>query len=108
MGNANEEKYIMSIKITENNLMELLKNIPEGKLESELRDFMQDIQDDYYFYGYTPLDPKYIEITIIQLGKILKGISDTKSTIYQIVNEIYQAGFLTDQQVVYLYGRKRK
>lgn len=97
----------MAIKISVDDLQNIPKYISDEKLRKKVCTFIHDLKDDYYFYGYLPLDVKYLRITITQLGNILTQISKKASSIHQTINEVYQAGFLTSQQSVFLYGRHR-
>jgi hypothetical protein len=91
----------MSIKITLDDLKNISKHITDEKFQEQLNDFLTDSKDDYYFYGYEPLDAKYLKINIIQLGNLLQTISGQNYTsLFEVINEVYQAGFLTNQQSV--------
>ena len=100
----------MSIKISYDDLQILCKYISDDSFTKQLYDFLTESKDDYYFYGYKPLDAKYFEITIPQLEKILAELSRVNrkhQTLYEIINEVYQAGITTNQKSVFLYGRNR-
>ena len=103
---------MMSIKI----LLKDLKTLSDESSESntqfiqQLNDFLRVKKDDYYFYGYQPLDVPYLEITIKQLGEILREtyrINRKHPSLHEIINEVYQAGVTTNQTSVFLYGRCR-
>ena len=102
---------MMSIKISYDDLQILPKHISDDSFTKQLYAFLKEKKDDYYFYGYQPLDAKYLEITITQLEKILKEISRINRkhpTLYETINEVYQAGITTKQTSVFLYGRYRQ
>jgi len=101
---------MMSIKIPYDDLQILCKHISDELFAKQLYDYLKDKKDNYYFYGYEPLDVSYLEITIPQLEKILANISRVNKkhlTLYETINEIYQAGITTNQTSVFLYGRNR-
>jgi len=103
-------KTMMSIKIPYDDLQILLKYISDDSFAKQFYDYLKDKKDDYYFYGYQPLDASYLEITISQLEKILADISRVNKkhpALYETINEIYQAGITTNQTSVFLYGRNR-
>ena len=101
---------MMSIKISYDDLQILLKYISDDLFAKQIHNFLKEKKDDYYFYGYEPLDAKYLEITISQLGKIIEELSRINRkhpTLYETINEVYQAGVTTKQTSVFLYGRNR-
>jgi len=101
---------MMSIKISYQDLQILCKYISDNNLTEQLYTFLKEKKDDYYFYGYQPLDVKYLEITITQLEKILKEISQINRkhpTLHEIINEVCQVGITPNQTSVFLYRRNR-
>ena len=101
---------MMSIKISSNDLKVLSKHLQDGLFTKQLCEFLKEAKDDYYFYGYEPLDVKYLEITIPHLERILAELSRVNKkhpTLYETINEVYQAGITTNQKSVFLYGRNR-
>lgn len=101
-----------TIDISYQDLMALSENL--SSLNDEFtqlyNNFLKDKKDDYYFCGREPVDVKYVEIIIIQLKKILEYLSHTNkrlSTSYDKINTVYQAGRVTGQVSVFLYGRMR-
>jgi len=104
-------KTMMSIKISYDDLQILCKHTSDDSFTKQLYTFLKDKKDDYYFYGYQPLDVSYLKITIPQLEKILaelSGINQKHLTLYETINEVYPAGITTNQTSVFLYGRDRQ
>jgi len=100
----------MSIKISYDDLNILSKYISDDSFAKQLYDYLKNKKDDYYFYGYQPLDVSYLKITISQLEKILAELSRVNKkhpTLHETINEIYRAGITTNQTSVFLYGRNR-
>ena len=88
----------------------LCKHTSDDSFAKQLYDYLKEKKDDYYFYGYQPLDVSYLEITIIQLERILAELSRVNKkhqTLHETINEVYQAGITTNQTSVVLYGRNR-
>ena len=68
------------------------------------KNFLATPKTDYYCYGYMP-DAQYLEISMEQLKEILSH--NVISPSFYTLNAIYQAGKITGQSSVYLYGRNR-
>jgi len=104
----------MKTDLTFENLQEIQNGFSSGELFSnEFGNFLKDKKDDYYFYGYKPYDVPYLEITIIQLEKILETLlrtnrkhsSEDHYFLIRNVIEVLQASIITEQKSVFLYGR---
>ncbi len=94
---------MMSIKISTNDL-EMISRLPSGQCISELTRFISD-ERDYYIYGREPIDADFVQISLQQIKQLVAEISDGPT--HDILAQVYQAGYLTGQEYVYLYGRSR-
>ena len=95
---------MMYIKITHQELESILLNKFHSEFVQRCKKFLGTPKTDYYCYGYMP-DAQYLEISMEQLKKILSH--NVISPSFYTLNAIYQAGKITGQSSVYLYGRNR-
>ncbi len=97
----------MSVKISRHDLKILLEHLAgTAKLARQLRFFLAEERDDYYFYGTKPLCAQYIVVAIHQLGHVCPALKKHHS-LCEIIRGVYNAGIQTRQQSIFLYGRDR-
>lgn len=107
MSQTIEGAIMMHIAITHQKLESILVSDKfRSEFVQECKNFLAKPKSDYYCYGYIPLDAEYLEISMDQLKEIISHNVTSAST-YITLNAIYQAGKITTQSSVYLYGRDR-
>ena len=94
---------MMRIEITHKELESILLNETHSEFQERCKNFLVNPKEDYYCYGYIPLDAQFLEISMEQL----KEIRSHNTSQFDIINAVYQAGKITGQSSVYLYGRDR-
>jgi|APSaa5957512535_1039671.scaffolds.fasta_scaffold17455_2 hypothetical protein len=99
----------MAIKLSREDLELMVTGLSSYNFAfaQSFQDFLKKQNTHYYFSGREP-SVSYLKITIIQIEKILADISKTGkkySALRDVINQVYQAGKITCQDSIFLYGR---